>query len=92
MDKLKELNLYQNTNIVIVSDHGMAALKRANIINIREYVNITLIDKSRSIYGIVSHIRTIVGAVGFCETINYSFIKLFYFKLIIRKKKFINHF
>jgi predicted AlkP superfamily pyrophosphatase or phosphodiesterase len=70
--KMNELNIYKNTNIIIVSDHGMAVLKQENIIKIQDYVNISLIDINRSIFGIVSHIRTIPGQVGFVNNSGWA--------------------
>lgn len=58
VSKLKAAEIYDKINIVIVSDHGMAEVNAQNVLNIYDYVNKTMIDADKSIYGIVNHIRT----------------------------------
>lgn len=61
--RLKETEAYENTNIIIVSDHGLAALNSDNAILIQDYLNISTINSSKTVYGIVSNIHAIPGSV-----------------------------
>lgn len=59
LKSLEEENLLDNLNIIIVSDHGMAEMippENDGTILIGNYLNLTLIDSSKTIYGIVSNI------------------------------------
>ena len=58
ISKLKAAEIFEKINIVIVSDHGMAEVNSKNVLNIYDYVNKTMIDADKSIYGTVNHIRT----------------------------------
>lgn len=62
--KLKALNLYNNINIIIVSDHGMATFKEDNAILLKNYVSEDYIDKNKTIFGIISHIHPKHGHVS----------------------------
>lgn len=50
--------LLEKLNIIIVSDHGMADMKNKTIL-VYNYVNQSLIDTSKTIYGIASNIYPI---------------------------------
>jgi predicted AlkP superfamily pyrophosphatase or phosphodiesterase len=53
-EKLERANLLDQLNILIVSDHGMASMTDTLII--QDYVDMSLIDMSKTILEIVSHI------------------------------------
>ena len=54
MRKMREANLDGKVNILIVSDHGMAKMKKTLLI--QNYLNTNLINGTRTVYGIVSNI------------------------------------
>lgn len=59
INKLEEENLLDNLNIIIVSDHGMAQMVDSNQNGtqlISNYVDLNLIDSTKTIYGIVANI------------------------------------
>lgn len=41
---LKAINLFESTNIIIVSDHGMSELSLDKIIFVEDYINMTRIN------------------------------------------------
>lgn len=55
MEKLREANLLDNMNVLVVSDHGMAEMLNKTLI-VKNYVDVNLIDSTKTIYGIVSNI------------------------------------
>lgn len=54
INRLAEENVLDNLNILIVSDHGMAAMQRTIIV--KNYVDLNLVDSNKTLYGIVSNI------------------------------------
>ncbi|XP_076802715.1 ectonucleotide pyrophosphatase/phosphodiesterase family member 5-like [Clavelina lepadiformis] len=44
LDKLSENNLYEDVNIIITSDHGMASLDKKRTVALLPYINITKVD------------------------------------------------
>jgi ectonucleotide pyrophosphatase/phosphodiesterase family protein 5 len=70
--KLKTANVYEKINIVIVSDHGMTNFKSDNLILIQNYLNGSTIASDKTVYGIVSNIHPIPGAVSII--FNFQFL------------------
>ncbi len=56
LSELKNINMLDNINIIIVSDHGMTQLKENKIISLDRYLNLNLLDQKKTIYGIVTNI------------------------------------
>ena len=56
LNELKLIKIVDKLNIIVVSDHGMQQLKSDSNIALSDYVNLSLIDKQRSVYGVVSNI------------------------------------
>jgi hypothetical protein len=56
LNELKLIKIVDKLNIIVVSDHGMQQLKSDSNIALSDYVNLALIDKQRSVYGVVSNI------------------------------------
>ena len=56
IEKLKLINIFNKLNIVIVSDHGMQQLRSDSNIALNDSVNLNLIDKEKSVYGVISNI------------------------------------
>ena len=48
MDKVSELGIYSNLNIIVVSDHGMADVSTDRIIILDDYINMDYLDVSLS--------------------------------------------
>jgi predicted AlkP superfamily pyrophosphatase or phosphodiesterase len=55
LDKLGEKNLLDKMNIIIVSDHGMATMEGITY-KVQDYIDRSLIDETKSSYGIVGNI------------------------------------
>ncbi len=64
ISRLKEEGVYDNVNIVIVSDHGMTTFKDDNVILIKNYLDETLIDRNKTVFGIISNIYAVPGSVN----------------------------
>ncbi len=78
LDKLKKLNIYEHLNIIITSDHGMAAAKPDCKILVFDYIDENFIDMNKTIFGQVSHIYPKAGRVsGFIIFLD-TFILNFY--------------
>ena len=56
IEELKLINIFNKLNIVIVSDHGMQQLRSDSNIALNNSVNLDLIDKQKSVYGVISNI------------------------------------
>ncbi|CAF0724722.1 unnamed protein product [Brachionus calyciflorus] len=54
MKKLRQANMEQKMNVLIVSDHGMAQMNSTLIVS--KYVSTNLINATKTVYGIVSNI------------------------------------
>jgi predicted AlkP superfamily pyrophosphatase or phosphodiesterase len=63
LNKLKKLNIYEHLNIIITSDHGMTSRKSNCEINASDFLNMSLIDVQKSIFGQISHIYPKTGFV-----------------------------
>ena len=72
--RLKEAELLNKINIVIVSDHGMATMESRTIL-IKDIVDTNLIDSKKSVYGIVGNIYPVNESV----VIFFFILKKFYF-------------
>ena len=55
LQRLKEIGHLEKMNVVIVSDHGMADMLDTIIVS--KYVDMSLVDTSKTIFGIVSNIH-----------------------------------
>ena len=51
---LERENLFNQINIIIISDHGMANLKNDYKIYIEDLIDINLIDMNKTVLGVVS--------------------------------------
>ena len=56
LSELNNIGILDKINIVIVSDHGMEQLKSDSNIALSDYLNLTLINKQKSVYGVISNI------------------------------------
>ena len=58
INRMKEEQIFDKINIIIVSDHGMAQMETKSIILVSQYVKnyTSVINSSKTIYGIVSNI------------------------------------
>ena len=56
MKELKNANLLDKINIVIVSDHGMQLLDDNKIIDLSKYINVNLLDNDKSVFSSVSNL------------------------------------
>jgi predicted AlkP superfamily pyrophosphatase or phosphodiesterase len=63
LNKLKKLNIIEHLNIIITSDHGMTSRKSNCKINASDFLNMSLIDVQKSIFGQISHIYPKTGFV-----------------------------
>jgi predicted AlkP superfamily pyrophosphatase or phosphodiesterase len=62
--KLEENGLYNSTNLIVVSDHGMSQLNTSSYIDIYKYAKNGSIDFEKSIiYGVVSNLYATKGNV-----------------------------
>jgi predicted AlkP superfamily pyrophosphatase or phosphodiesterase len=52
--KLNESNLIEKLNVIITSDHGMASMNGSMLV--KDFIDLSLIDSKKSIFGIVSNI------------------------------------
>lgn len=55
LDQLEKKSLLKNMNIIVTSDHGMAASNLPPIL-VTKYVDANLIDFNRSLFSYVSHV------------------------------------
>ena len=55
MTKMEEAGLTNKVNTLLVSDHGMAQMKNVTYL-VKDFVDVNLIDTTKTIYGIVSNI------------------------------------
>jgi len=53
-EKLTEVNILNNLNVILLSDHGMAEIK--NNYAADEFVDINLVDTTKSYFDVVSNI------------------------------------
>jgi predicted AlkP superfamily pyrophosphatase or phosphodiesterase len=56
IQRLEQESILDNLNIVIVSDHGMASMLQNGTQLIGNYLDVSWIDSSKTIYGVVSNI------------------------------------
>ncbi len=56
IQRLEQESILDNLNIVIVSDHGMASMLQNRTQLIGNYLDVSWIDSSKTIYGVVSNI------------------------------------
>jgi hypothetical protein len=61
--KFKDLNIYEDLNIIVVSDHGMAQMKNKSTILVQDFVNRTLINSTRTVYGVTTNLHPLPGYV-----------------------------
>jgi predicted AlkP superfamily pyrophosphatase or phosphodiesterase len=62
LDLLEAEKLLNRMNILIVSDHGMASIKKPDLF-LKDYVNMNDLDDYRTIYGAIAHIYPKAGKV-----------------------------
>ena len=60
---MKQHGIYDKMNLIVLSDHGMAPMKDDRTIFIDQYIDVTLMEKFKTLYGIVSHIYPTQGNV-----------------------------
>ena len=64
IDKLRETNVYDDLNVIVVSDHGKAQTEIANNLLLFDYVDEDKIDLNRTVeYETVLNIYAIPGNV-----------------------------
>jgi predicted AlkP superfamily pyrophosphatase or phosphodiesterase len=56
LDSLEEERLLNEINIVLVSDHGMAELDEKEFLVLQDYIDVNLVDLSKSVFSEVSNI------------------------------------
>lgn len=60
---LKEKNIYDDLNIIVVSDHGMAQMATKNTLLIQDYTNRNYINATRTVYGVTTNLYPLDGYV-----------------------------
>lgn len=63
INMMKELNLFDKVDIIVLSDHGMATMYNPSLILLTDFVDINWINKSRSVYGATANIYPTTGNV-----------------------------
>lgn len=56
INRLEEESILENLNIIIVSDHGMATMLDDGTQLIGNHLNVSWIDSTKTIYGVVANI------------------------------------
>ena len=56
LKELSRIGILDKINIIIVSDHGMEQLKSDSNIGLADYIDLKLIDRQKSVYGVISNI------------------------------------
>ena len=67
INNLKRHDLYEKINIIILSDHGMARMNEKSTLNITQYVNESLFDANRTVYGATANIHPTEGNVIYLQ-------------------------
>ena len=76
---LKGKGLYEDINIVIVSDHGMTTMNSMSTIYIQNYTSLELINSTRTVYGPTTNLHPIEGSVRMAKSRRiFKFIYLFF--------------
>lgn len=63
INKFEESNIFNDVNIILMSDHGMAQMKESRVIVLKDYINTANYNSTRSINGVVAHIHPKPGFV-----------------------------
>lgn len=57
IDALETAKIWQNLNLIIVSDHGMTNLKEDEFISLNDYLDIDLIDQDKTFCAEIGNIH-----------------------------------
>ena len=80
--RLKKERIYNSTNIIVLSDHGMSSINSTGYLFIDKYVSNGLIDDQKSvIYGAVSNLYATEGNVRCIKTVFKAFNFHFFIQL-----------
>jgi predicted AlkP superfamily pyrophosphatase or phosphodiesterase len=60
---LKEENIYDDLNIILVGDHGMAQMITRGTLLIQSYTNRSYVNSTRTVYGVTTNLYPIDGYV-----------------------------
>jgi predicted AlkP superfamily pyrophosphatase or phosphodiesterase len=82
INMLKELNLYDKVDIVVLSDHGMATMYDPSLILLTDYVDKDWINDTKSVYGATANIYPTTGNVRNSHYLKLMFNKDLYLSLI----------
>ena len=66
---LKQENIFNEINIITLSDHGMQTMKIPSTIIVQDYTDIKLINSTRTIYGVTTNLHPTSGNVR--ELLNF---------------------
>jgi predicted AlkP superfamily pyrophosphatase or phosphodiesterase len=64
MDNLKQQELNDKINMIVLSDHGMAPMVVNGTYIMRDYVNTAWINSTRTVYGVTANIYPTPGNVS----------------------------
>ena len=70
---LKDKNIYNDLNLIVVSDHGMAQMATRNTLLIQDYTNRNYINSTRTVYGVTTNLYPINGYVCVFILRSYKF-------------------
>ena len=61
---LKQKGIFDEINIIIVSDHGMATMVPRGTVLVQNYTDTRLINSTRTVYGVTTNLYPIDGQVS----------------------------